>query len=328
MRFKTDPFVLALILSVVTAYFFPGAGIEGSGFPIKTISSIGISLIFFFYGLKLSPDKIKKGLNNWKLHLVVQLSTFVLFPLLVLPFYALMQNTEQHTLWLAVFFLAALPSTVSSSVVMVSMAKGNIPAAIFNASLSGIIGILITPLWITPFLEQANTDIDFGHIYTQLAIEVIIPVILGILLQPLGGKIANRYSKQLSFFDKSIILLIVYKSFAGSFHSGIFSQIQWYDILLLIGIALSLFFAAYGLIYVLSGILGFNREDRITALFCGSKKSLVHGTVMSKVLFSKLSTAGIILLPLMLYHGLQILIISIIASKLAGKALAEEQKDR
>lgn len=327
MRFRTDPFVLALILSVVTAYFFPEAGIEGSSFPVKTISSIGISLIFFFYGLKLSPDKIKTGLNNWKLHLVVQLCTFVLFPLLVLPFYPLIQNAEQHTLWLAVFFLAALPSTVSSSVVMVSMAKGNIPAAIFNASLSGIIGILVTPLWVTPFLEQTNTNMDFGHIYTQLAIEVIIPVILGILLQPLGGKTANRYSKQLSFFDKSIILLIVYKSFAGSFHSGIFNQIQWHDILLLIGIALSLFFTAYGLIYILSGILRFNREDRITALFCGSKKSLVHGTVMSKVLFYKMSTAGIILLPLMLYHGLQILIISIIASRLAGKALAEEQKD-
>ena len=211
---------------------------------------------------------------------------------------------------------------------MVSMAKGNIPAAIFNASLSGIIGILLTPLWVTPFLGQTNTNMDFGHIYTQLALEVIMPVILGILLQPLGGKIANRYSRQLSFFDKSIILLIVYKSFAASFHSGIFSQIQWHDILLLTGIVLSLFFTAYGLIYIISGMLRFNREDRITALFCGSKKSLVHGTVMSKVLFYKMSTAGIILLPLMFYHGLQILLISIIASRLAGKAPAEKQKDQ
>ncbi|RNL95263.1 bile acid:sodium symporter [Sinomicrobium pectinilyticum] len=328
MKFKTDPFVPALVLIVILAYFFPEAGIEGSVVPLKAISSIGISLIFFFYGLKLSPDKIKRGLNNWKLHLVVQLSTFVLFPLLVLPFYPLMRNAEQHTLWLAVFFLASLPSTVSSSVVMVSMAKGNIPAAIFNASLSGIIGILLTPLWVTPFLGQTNTNMDFGHIYTQLALEVIMPVILGILLQPLGGKIANRYSRQLSFFDKSIILLIVYKSFAASFHSGIFSQIQWHDILLLTGIVLSLFFTAYGLIYIISGMLRFNREDRITALFCGSKKSLVHGTVMSKVLFYKMSTAGIILLPLMFYHGLQILLISIIASRLAGKAPAEKQKDQ
>lgn len=327
MRFKTDPFVLALIISIVVAYFFPEAGIEGSWFPIKTVSSVGISLIFFFYGLKLNRDKIKKGLNNWKLHLVVQLSTFVLFPLLVLPFYPLMQHAEQRTLWLAVFFLAALPSTVSSSVIMVSMAKGNIPAAIFNASLSGMIGILITPLWITPFLRAGHLEPDFTHIYMQLAFEVILPVVLGLLLQPFGGKMASRYSRQLSFFDKTIILLIVYKSFARSFYSGIFQQIQWGDIALLVLIALSLFFATYGCIYVLSGLLRFNREDRITALFCGSKKSLVHGTVMSKVLFSKMSAAGIILLPLMLYHGLQILLVSIIASKLSGEAMLQDQTD-
>lgn len=326
MRFKTASFVLALLVSILIAYLFPEPAIEGSGFPIKTISSVGISLIFFFYGLKLSPDKIKKGLNNWRLHLVVQLSTFILFPLLILPFYPLMQNMEQRTLWLALFFLATLPSTVSSSVVMVSMAGGNIPAAIFNASLSGMIGILITPLWVTPFLGQNIPDPDFTHIYTQLAFEVILPVILGILLQPLGGKTATRYSRQLGLFDKTIILLIVYKSFAGSFYSGIFRQIQWGDIALLILIVLLLFFTVYGCIYLISKRLYFNREDRITALFCGSKKSLVHGTVMAKVLFSKLSTAGIILLPLMLYHGLQILLVSIIASRFSLKTRKPDGK--
>lgn len=326
MRFKTASFVLALLVSILIAYLFPEPATEGSGFPIKTISSVGISLIFFFYGLKLSPDKIKKGLNNWRLHLVVQLSTFILFPLLILPFYPLMQNMEQRTLWLALFFLATLPSTVSSSVVMVSMAGGNIPAAIFNASLSGMIGILITPLWVTPFLGQNIPDPDFTHIYTQLAFEVILPVILGILLQPLGGKTATRYSRQLGLFDKTIILLIVYKSFAGSFYSGIFRQIQWGDIALLILIVLLLFFTVYGCIYLISKRLYFNREDRITALFCGSKKSLVHGTVMAKVLFSKLSTAGIILLPLMLYHGLQILLVSIIASRFSLKTRKPDGK--
>ncbi|UGU15290.1 bile acid:sodium symporter [Sinomicrobium kalidii] len=326
MRFKTASFVLALLVSILIAYLFPEPAIEGSGFPIKTISSVGISLIFFFYGLKLSPDKIKKGLNNWRLHLVVQLSTFILFPLLILPFYPLMQNMEQRTLWLALFFLATLPSTVSSSVVMVSMAGGNIPAAIFNASLSGMIGILITPLWVTPFLGKNIPDPDFTHIYTQLAFEVILPVILGILLQPLGGKTATRYSRQLGLFDKTIILLIVYKSFAGSFYSGIFRQIQWGDIALLILIVLLLFFTVYGCIYLISKRLHFNREDRITALFCGSKKSLVHGTVMAKVLFSKLSTAGIILLPLMLYHGLQILLVSIIASRFSLKTRKPDGK--
>ncbi|WP_306352982.1 bile acid:sodium symporter family protein [Flavobacterium sp. '19STA2R22 D10 B1'] len=317
MKFKLDKFVLAIIATVCIAYLFPNFGADDSWFPIDTISGYGISLIFFFYGLKLSPDKIKSGLKNWKLHILVQSATFIIFPLVVLLFYPLMKNEEQHTMWLAVFFLAALPSTVSSSVVMVSIAKGNIPAAIFNASLSGIIGILLTPLWMKPFLEQQQADFNFEKVYTQLIFQIIIPVILGIILQRFGSKWAQKYNSQLSFFDKAIILLIVYKSFAESFISGIFKTLQWYDMFILLIIVSVLFWVVYGLINWIAKRLGFNREDRITASFCGSKKSLVHGTVMSKVLFTNAATIGIILLPLMLYHAMQILVISIIAGKLA-----------
>lgn len=317
MKFKLDKFVLAIITTVCIAYLFPNFGADDSWFPIDTISGYGISLIFFFYGLKLSPDKIKSGLKNWKLHILVQSATFIIFPLVVLLFYPLMKNEEQHTMWLAVFFLAALPSTVSSSVVMVSIAKGNIPAAIFNASLSGIIGILLTPLWMKPFLEEQQADFNFEKVYTQLIFQIIIPVILGIILQRFGSKWAQKYNSQLSFFDKAIILLIVYKSFAESFISGIFKTLQWYDMFILLIIVSVLFWVVYGLINWIAKRLGFNREDRITASFCGSKKSLVHGTVMSKVLFTNAATIGIILLPLMLYHAMQILVISIIAGKLA-----------
>ncbi|WP_461533286.1 bile acid:sodium symporter family protein [Sinomicrobium sp.] len=325
MRLKIDPFVLALAGSVVLAALFPEAGTDESPIPLGTISSVGVSLIFFFYGLKLSPDKLKRGLSNWKLHLIVQLSTFVIFPVLVLLAYPFIRDEEQHTLWLAIFFLAALPSTVSSSVVMVSMAKGNIPAAIFNASLSGILGIVLTPLWVSPFIEQTQGAQDFGHIYSQLAFEVILPVLIGILLQRYAGHFAERYSRQLSLFDKTIILIIVYRSFATSFHSGIFEQIQWVDIGLLVIISTVLFGVLYKGIGLICTWLGFNREDRITAVFCGSKKSLVHGTVLSKVLFSGLGISGIILLPLMLYHALQIFLVSIIASKMAKEVAAETE---
>jgi solute carrier family 10 (sodium/bile acid cotransporter), member 7 len=148
---KDNKFVFALFLVMLLAWVFPGPGAPDSIIPLKTIGSIGISLIFFFYGLKLSPEKLRAGLGNFRLHLLVQLSTFLLFPLIVLPFYPLMKTEGQQTLWLAMFFLAALPSTVSSSVVLTSLAKGNVPAAIFNASISGIIGIMVTPLWMGLF---------------------------------------------------------------------------------------------------------------------------------------------------------------------------------
>ncbi len=147
--FKPDRFVLLLISMIFLAYWMPG--IEHI-IPLNEISTYGIAGIFFFYGLKLSPEKMKEGLSNWRLHTLIQVATFLIFPLIIIALLPFVKGEEHLTLWLAVFFLATLPSTVSSSVVMVSIAKGNIPGAIFNASVSGLIGILITPLWMGLFL--------------------------------------------------------------------------------------------------------------------------------------------------------------------------------
>lgn len=317
---KIDKFVLFIIGAILLAYVFPYWGTKESSFPINEISTVGISLIFFFYGLKLSPSKLKDGLKNYRLHVLVQATTFIVFPILVVVFKPLMQTQEQDTLWLSVFFLAALPSTVSSSVVMVSIAKGNIPAAIFNASISGIIGILVTPLWMGLFVDHSGTDFDFSTIYTQLIIQIIVPVILGLLLHRYLGAWAQRYSKQLTWFDKSIILLIIYKSFASSFAERIFTTISFLDIVLLLMVVLLLFFMVYFLTGFVAKKLNFSKEDSITAQFCGTKKSLVHGTVFSKIIFGNVASIGAILLPIMLFHAIQILLISIIAAKEAKRA--------
>lgn len=315
MKIKIDKFVLSIIGTICIAYFFPQLGMQESKVPIDTISTIGISLIFFFYGLKLNPTQLKAGLKNWKLHLLVQSSTFLMFPLLVLLLRPWIQNEEQETIWLAFFFLAALPSTVSSSVVMVSMAKGNIPAAIFNASISGIIGIALTPLWMGLFVDSTQTDFDFTDIYIKLIVQIILPVILGLLLQRFFGDFARKHSSKLTVFDKSIILLIIYKSFAASFNANIFSSVSLLDLLSIFVGVIVLFVIAFSLTGFISRKLKLNKEDQITAQFCGTKKSLVHGTVFSKILFGNMAAIGIILLPLMLFHAIQILIISIIASK-------------
>ena len=308
---KIDKFVLFIIAVITVAYFFPQWGAKDSLIPINTISSVGISLIFFFYGLKLSPSKLKAGLKNWKLHILIQASTFILFPLLVLLVRPLLQSQEQETIWLAFFFLAALPSTVSSSVVMVSIAKGNIPAAIFNASISGIIGIL--------FVTSDQVGFSFVDIYTKLIVQIILPVVVGVLLQRYLGDFAQKHSSKITLFDKSIILLIIYKSFASSFNDKIFSTVSMLDLVLILLGVLILFTIAYFSTGFIASKLNFNKEDLITAQFCGTKKSLVHGTVFSKIIFGNMAVIGIVLLPIMLFHAIQILIISVVATKLAKR---------
>jgi|688.fasta_scaffold38055_6 sodium/bile acid cotransporter 7 len=329
MKLKLDGFVLSIIIAILLAWFFPQWGIRNSSIPLGTISSIGVSLIFFFYGLKLSPEKLKSGLKNWKLHVLVQLCTFLLFPLLVLPFYPFMQSAELNTLWLALLFLAALPSTVSSSVVMVSMARGNVPAAIFNASISGLIGIVLTPLWMGLFMHNTQTEFDLGSIYLKLILEILMPVIIGISLQRYWGKFALRYGKQLTLFDKSVILLIIYKSFAESFEANIYSSVKPAWFVLIAAVVLALFYGVYFLTGYFARLLRFSTEDEITARFCGTKKSLVHGTVFSKILFANTANVGIILLPLMLFHAFQLFVISMYAARYAKRVdgVAQQPKE-
>jgi sodium/bile acid cotransporter 7 len=317
-----DGFMLALIGMIVLAWLWPFPGMKESPVPLSAISAYSVSVIFFFYGLRLSPEKLRAGLVNWKLHVMVHLSTFLLFPLIALAFRPLFVSDESQTLWLAIFFLTALPSTVSSSVVMVSIAKGNIPAAIFNASISSLFGVFITPLWMGVVLDAGSGHFDLLSVVGKLALQVLLPVFAGIALNKRWGHFAEKHKKYIRYFDQSSILLIVYTSFCESFGEHLFSSLGIKEIVFLgIGM-LAMFFAIYFLLTFISGLLKFDREDRVTAVFCGSKKSLVQGAVMSKVLFSG-AQAGVMLLPIMLYHALQLIAASIIAQRMAREVEEE-----
>ena len=316
---KIDSFIQLLFVVVLLAYFFPDGAGEATITYLDGIAKVGIFFIFFFYGLKLNKQEVWAGISNWRVHLVVQLATFLLFPLLALGVQPFFYAANQEVIWLGFFFLAVLPSTVSSSVVMVSMARGNVPAAIFNASISGFIGMLVTPAWMSPFASTVGMKSEMTTIYLNLFLEVLLPVILGLFLNPWGGTWARKQAKKLALMDKATILLIVYKSFAASFLLGIFSSVSWQVMSILCVIVFLFFFLVYGLLTFLARKLQFTLEESIVVVFCGSKKSLVHGTVFSKILFAGSPQLGIILLPLMMYHALQLVFISQIAGKLARR---------
>ncbi|MFT3739712.1 MAG: bile acid:sodium symporter family protein [Breznakibacter sp.] len=318
-QFIPDKFVLALLLMIGFAWIYPDPGAGKTPVNLGTVIDVGVTLIFFFYGLKLSPEKIRSGMGNWRMHLTVQSVTFLVFPLVVLPFYPLFKGTEYEPFWLGMFFLAALPSTVSSSVVMVSLAGGNIAGAIFNASISGIIGIVATPLWMGLFLTSHVQGADFSGIVLQLFIQIIVPVVAGLLLHRFWARWVDKYRNQLAMFDKATILLIVYESFCHSFDSNAFSSVGFASLAGLFIAVVALFFAVMALTNQISKWLNFKIEDHITILFCGSKKSLVHGTVMANVLFAAMPGSGIYLLPIMIFHAFQLFYISLLAKRMRIK---------
>lgn len=304
---------------ILLAYFLPQPGLVKEPVSLEEVAGVGVSFIFLFYGMRLSVEKLKAGLANWRMHIIVQLTTFLFFPLIVLAARPLFVSNGFELLWLGVFFLAALPSTVSSSVVMVSIAKGNIPAAIFNASISSLIGVVVTPLWVGLFIASATGDFDVTDIMIKLVFQVLLPVFIGISLNSRFGGIAEKYKKQLKYFDQAIILTIIYTSFCKSFSEHLFAGFSTLELFGLAAGMMALFFVVFLCVGLLSRLFGFSAEDRITVLFCGSKKSLVHGTVMSKVLFQHSTITGIVLLPLMLYHALQLIAASIIAQGMARR---------
>ncbi len=317
-KLKIDGFIIALIGAIIVAKILPEPAIYNGTINLSLIIDIGITLIFFFYGLKLNLNNLRQDLSNWKLHLIVQLSSFVLFPLLVLPFYLLLKSGDYYLIALGFFFLASLPSTVSSSVVMVSIAKGNIPSAIFNASISSLIGIFITPLLMTIVISSNMVEInDLSHIIVKLIVQVLLPVVVGLFLNRFFGKWAYKNANFLKLFDQTIILLVVYHSFSESFVQKLFDNSTFMDILLVFIGSMVLFFIAYFIIQKVSIKFKFSREDVITATFSGSKKSLVHGTVMAGIIFEGFSGVGVILLPIMVYHALQLILVSWIAQNKA-----------
>ena len=314
-RFRPDWFIIGILLMILLAYLIPGIGAGGSRIELKTIIHYGIMLLFFFYGVKLNPGELKKDLSNWRLHITIQAITFIAFPVIVILFRPLWADTEYKVLWLAVFFLAALPSTVSSSVVMVSIARGNVPGAIFNASISGLLGILITPAWMGLFMEYQSGAFSFAEALGDLVVQILLPVSAGMLVHPFLGTWARKNSRYIGLFDRSVILTIVYSSFSDSFRQGIFGSIGTHDLLILGGIVIALFFVIYEMTRLLVRLMHFNREDGITVLFCASKKSLVHGSVFSSVLFSGTPYVSLFLVPIMIYHAFQLFYISITAHR-------------
>ena len=314
-------FLVLLLVMVILGKILPFKESYQQVFNLDAFINWGIVGIFFLYGLKLNFKKVIQDISNWRLHLLVQGATFVLFPFLVFLFYGFALDTEYYAIWLAVFFLASLPSTVSSSVVMVSIAKGNITSAIFNASISGLIGIVMTPLLMGFFLQQSGeSTLDQAEIVMQLLLKVLLPIILGLLLHRFFVKVVTKYSKLIAQFDKLIILLIVYESFSAAFLQNAFSSVSVQVFVVLILSLVLLFFLVYYILKFIAQKMNFSREDTITATFCGSKKSLIHGSLFILILGIPDDQKVLFLLPIMLYHSFQLFYVSWLASKIARTA--------
>jgi sodium/bile acid cotransporter 7 len=318
-RLVTDWFLCGMVLATVLAYFFPQFGAKGGAMHAEIVINVGIFVVFFLHGVNLSSEQISQGLKNWKLHIMVQGFTFLVFPLIWWGVYKLFGTQIPPLLMLGFFYLCALPSTISSSVALTGSASGNVPAAILNASLSSVLGIFITPWLVSLVVGTGAGGIDLGATLLDLCAILLLPLILGQLVRPLFGRFFARQKRYTGVLDKVVILLLVYSAFCGSMVSGLWQQ-QGSSVIVSAFVGSAVLLA---IILVLTTRtargLGFNHADEVAAVFCASKKSLAAGAPMAALIFSANPGLGLIMLPIMIYHPLQLIVCSIMAEAYAQR---------
>ena len=309
-----EPFVLVLLGTLVVASIFPP---RGAWVPIVGgLADAGIVLLFFLHGAKLSRQAIWEGARNWQLHLATLAVTFLLFPLLGLGFRALPFVPNEFAIGL--LFLSLLPSTVQSSIAFTAVARGNVAAAVCAASFSNLLGIVITPALVSLLMGSMTGGLSWTAI-EGILVQLLLPFLAGHLLRPWIGPFVARHKAWTARVDRGSILLVVYSAFGASVVEGLWSRVSPPSLLLLIALCLLMLGIVLILTTVLGRMMGLRPQDAVVLLFCGSKKSLATGVPMAGVLFSA-AQVGIVLLPVIVFHQLQLIACAFIAPRLAARA--------
>jgi sodium/bile acid cotransporter 7 len=314
-RLLPDRFILWLLGAVGLASLLPVTGAAAEALDAATLAAI--FALFFLHGVRLPREALISGLTHWRLHVAILAITFFLFPLVGLGLSALLPGLLSPTLWTGLLFLCALPSTVQSSIAYTSMAGGNVAGAVAAAAFSNLLGVFLTPLLVSLMLEAQGAQIDAAGIGKIVAL-LFLPFLLGHALRPWLFPLVKDRPRLTTIVDKGTILLAVYGAFSAAAAEGLWRRLPPAELVtvgLLCALLLALVLAAA---WAVGRIGGYSQPDRAAILFCGSVKSLASGAAMARILFPG-AAAGLVILPVMLFHTLQLVVCAAIAGRMAAQ---------
>jgi solute carrier family 10 (sodium/bile acid cotransporter), member 7 len=316
-RLRPDTFVMALAGTVTVATLLP---CQGTGAQIcHAVGLFAIASLFFLQGARLSRESILAGMTNWKLHASIAGTTFALFPILGTVLIALMPHALDRTLVLGVLFLCALPSTVQSSIALTSIARGNVAGAVCAATASSLIGMVFTPLLFGFMSHVRGGGIDVSGMW-QVFAELLLPFAAGHLLRPWIGPWAARNKALLAITDRGSILVVVYTAFSAAVMHGIWHEVPPVMLGALAAIVAALLATGLLITRASARAFGLSPADEVAVVFCGSQKSLVAGIPIASVLFAG-PALGVIVLPIMIYHPLQLVVCAWLARRYANRPI-------
>lgn len=314
---RLDPYLLLMLVMVALATVAPLRGQAAETLSLATKVLIGV--VFFLHGARLSREAVIAGLLHWRLHLVILAATFALFPLLGLAFAAL--PFTPAVLAPGLVFLACMPSTVQSSIGFVTLARGNVAAAVCAASASNLLGVLITPLLVGVLLHTQG-GITWG-LATSIFAQLLGPFIAGQVARLVIREWVERNRLLLRRVDQASILLVVYYAFGEAVVGGLWNKVSGGDLAILIVLSALMLAVVLGATWGAARAMRMNKADEITIVFCGSKKSIATGVPMAGLLFPG-AAGGLVLLPLMVFHQIQLMVCAVLAQRYAARDSASE----
>jgi sodium/bile acid cotransporter 7 len=314
-RFLPDPFILALLATVALATVFPADGAMATW--IGHLATAAVVGLFFLHGVRLPRENLVAALLHWRLHLLILATTYAFFPLAGAAMSRLFPSLLPAGLWAGVLFLCALPSTVQTSIAYTSIAKGNVAAAVASAAASNLLGIALTPLLAGLLLHTQGGAVPLSGIW-KVMLQLLLPFVVGHALRPWLANWAAEQRKLLTYSDRFTVLLSVYVAFSAGVIGGIWSQVPLVTLLILALVCAALLAASLAFTIYVARAAGLSASDARAMLYCGSLKSLVSGVPMARVLFPS-AQIGAIILPVMIYHQLQLMVCAAIARRQGSK---------
>lgn len=313
-RYLPNRFSLLLLLAVLVAAVLPVR--DAAAEWLALVQKGAVALVFFMHGAKLSREVVIAGFVNWRLQLLCLGVTFALFPLVGLLLASIVGGSLAAPLVLGILYICVLPSTIQSAIALTAVAHGNVAAAVCAATVSNILGMLLAPLLLA-LLAGAGGEAEFSlGMIGKILLQLMLPFVAGQVLQPWIGGWLRRHKPLGTAVDQGTILLVVYLAFSAAVVDGLWRQFEPSDLAEVVAACAVLLVAALVVTLGAGRWLGLPREDRAAALFAGSTKSLASGVPMAGVLFAGQDNIGGVLLPLMLYHQIQLIACAVIAERM------------
>jgi sodium/bile acid cotransporter 7 len=310
-RLLPDPFILALIGTLLLATLLPASGVAADW--LGVIATAAVVILFFLHGIRLPREHLVAAVVHWKLHLSILATTFVVLPLFGLGLSSSMHGLLPDGLWAGLLFLCALPSTVQTSIALTSMARGNVAAAVAAAAASNLLGIIATPLLAGLMLAARGGEVPLSGIW-RIVLLLLLPFAVGHLLRPVFGAWASRQRAVLVWADRATVLISVYTAFSAAVLAGIWKQVPGWTLVILVGLCALLLVLVLVWTGLAARLVGLGPADARTLRYSGSLKSLVSGVPMARVLFPS-AEIGMVMLPIMIYHQLQLMVCAWLARR-------------